>query len=948
MPLLHTYGIFIYKKFRIFSLREGETMLTSAKVNDSSLPLRRDVRLLGQILGEILVSHGGPELFNKVEKVRVMCKSLRNQFDKEIYSELKEEIMQLSAPVRMQIIRAFSMYFHLINAAEQNHRIRRRRQYQLEKETIVQPGSMESAVLSLKENQVTEEIIQNVLNTLSLELVITAHPTEATKRSILEIQKRIAGILKQMDNQMLTKNERTNLEESLFNEVTILWQTDELRHHKPTVLDEVRNGLYYFDQTLFEVLPDIHQEVKDSLVNHYPDFNWEVPNFIRFGSWIGGDRDGNPNVTPEITWETLHKQRRLVLKKYKAVLVDLMKRYSHSTTRAKISHEILDSLEHEEEKYLSDDKKWPITAEAYRRKFAIILERLKNVGKSELGYSTSEELLEDLFMIKRSLTEHHPAAHEMKLLEKLIRQVQLFGFHLATLDIRNHSGEHEAAITEILAKIRMTENYATLPEEEKLVILQNILQDPRPLLLPNEDYSKETQEIIETFQMIKRAHKEFGRRSILVYLVSMTKSPSDLLEVLVLAKEAGINHLHADGTVESHLNVAPLLETIDDLSAGPVIMETLFQMPIYRKHLKNMGDQQEIMLGYSDGSKDGGTLTANWKLYKAQIEIHKMAAQYQIGLKFFHGRGGSLGRGGGSLNTSILSQPAETLGEGVKITEQGEVLSSRYLLEDIAYRSLEQAASTLLKAATHVSTDSEQGHSRDAAWEKAMEKISKISLEKYHSLVFKDPDFLTYFNEATPLRELGDLNIGSRPMSRKNRSRFEDLRAIPWVFAWTQSRQLLPAWYAAGSGLETFASSSAENLKLLQKMYAEWPFFRSTIDNLQMALMKADITTAKEYTSLVKDQDVAKRIFDNIVEEYKRTKSILLKITGDDELLDHTPNIQESVYRRNPYVDPLNFMQVELIRQLRNEDKEGESSEELLIEVLLTISGIAAGLRNTG
>lgn len=920
-------------------------MLASSKVNDSSLPLRRDVKLLGQILGEILVSHGGSELFNKVEKIRVICKSLRNDFDKQVYSELKEEIAKMSAPMRMQIIRAFSMYFHLINAAEQNHRIRRRRQYQLQKETVVQPGSIESAVLSLKENQVADQVIQDVLNTLSLELVITAHPTEATKRSILEIQKRIAGILKSMDNPMLTKNERINLEESLFNEVTILWQTDELRHHKPTVLDEVRNGLYYFDQTLFDVLPDIHQEVKDSLDNQFPDYKWEVPNFLRFGSWIGGDRDGNPNVTSEITWETLHKQRRLVLKKYKAVLVDLMKRYSHSTTRAEISDEILLSLDQDEEKYLSDDKKWPIAAEAYRRKFAIIIERLKLIGKSNLGYGSAEELLEDLLMIKRSLTMHHPAAHEMKLLEKLIRQVQLFGFHLATLDIRNHSGEHEAAVAEILAKVRITENYAALSEEKKIEILQNILQDPRPILLPNEDYSTDTQEMIRVFQMIKRAHAEFGRRSIMVYLVSMTKSPSDLLEVLVLAKEAGINHLHADGTVESHLNVAPLLETIDDLSAGPVIMETLFQMPVYRKHLQNMGDQQEIMLGYSDGSKDGGTLTANWKLYKAQIEIHNMASKYHIGLKFFHGRGGSLGRGGGSLNSSILSQPAETLGEGVKITEQGEVLSSRYLLEDIAYRSLEQATSTLLKAATHVSTDSEQGHLRDPAWENAMEEISKISLKKYQSLVFEDPNFLTYFHEATPLRELGDLNIGSRPMSRKNRGRFEDLRAIPWVFAWTQSRQLLPAWYAAGTGLDQFAVASAENLKLLQEMYAEWPFFRSTIDNLQMALMKADITTAKEYTTLVEDQQVAKRIFDNIVDEFKRTKAILLKITGDAELLDHTPNIKESVFRRNPYVDPLNFLQVELIRQLREQE---EPAEDLLMEVLLTISGIAAGLRNTG
>ncbi len=916
-----------------------------AKTDNSSLPLRRDVRLLGQILGEILINHGGKELFDKVEKIRTMCKSLRSQFDEKVYFALKEEITDMSQPMRKQVIRAFSMYFHLINAAEQNHRIRRRRQYQLEKNNSVQPGSIESAVLSLKENQVSKEIIQNVLNTLSLELVITAHPTEATKRSILEIQQRIANILKNLDNPLLTKKESRNLEEGLFNEVTILWQTDELRHRKPTVLDEVRNGLYYFDQTLFDVLPEIHQEVADYLDIHFSEKKWEVPNFLRFGSWIGGDRDGNPNVTPEVTWETLEKQRRLVLKKYKNVLVDLMKRYSHSTTRVGVNAELQRNLEEEEDKYLTEDKKWPIQTEVYRRKFAVIIERLKMAGRSETGYKKAEELLDDLFLVSRSLSEHHPTAHELRTIKKLIRQVQLFGFHLATLDIRNHSGEHEGAIAEILRKVRIVNDYSSLTEDAKVAILGDILQDPRPVLLLNEDYSQETQDVLNVFHLIKKAHEEFGRRSILVYLVSMTQSASDLLEVLVLAKEAGINRLHADGTMESHLNVAPLLETIDDLTAGPKIMERLFRLPIYRQHLQNMGDQQEIMLGYSDGSKDGGTLTANWKLYNAQLEIHEMARKYQISPKFFHGRGGSLGRGGGPLNQSILSQPAETLGDGVKITEQGEVLSSRYLLEDIAYRSLEQATSTLLKAATRVSKESELGHIRDEAWVEAMNEISKTSLHKYQSLVFKDSDFLTYFNEATPLRELGDLNIGSRPMSRKNRGRFEDLRAIPWVFAWTQSRQLLPAWYAAGTGLSSFAAEKEQNLFILQEMYKEWPFFHSTIDNLQMALMKADMLTAKEYISLVGDKEMAKRIFENIVDEYQTTKEILLKITGDKELLDHTPNIQESVYRRNPYVDPLNFLQVELIKKLRAND---QPNEDLLTEVLLTISGIAAGLRNTG
>ncbi|WP_209121892.1 phosphoenolpyruvate carboxylase [Alkalihalobacillus sp. BA299] len=916
--------------------------MSNVTVNSSLL--RNDVKKLGNILGEILVHHGDISLLNKVEVIRELTKDLRKNYSDDLYQKLKDEISSLEPPTRQQVIRAFSIYFHLVNIAEQNHRIRRRRQYQLQDDGV-QPFSLGSAVTSIKSKKITEDALQKVINDLSLELIITAHPTEATKRTVLEIQKRISTILKQFDNPLLTKREREKLDESLFNEVTALWQTDELRHRKPTVLDEVKNGLYYFDETLFDVLPNVHQELEDQLEEHYPGNEWKVPNFLRFGSWIGGDRDGNPNVTPEITWETLKLQRKLVLKKYKEVIVELMKRFSQSTTRVNICEQFIKSVEEDESRYMEKGKTWPVETEVYRRKFAVILKRLGEIGKSEAGYKEAEELLNDLVVIKENVEKHQPSNHKLKMIRKLIRQVQLFGFHLATLDIRNHSGEHEAAITEILQAVNITKDYASLAEDKKIEILENVLKDPRHLLLIDEDYSKETQEIIKAFRMIKRAHNEFGSRSIEVYLVSMTQSASDLLEVLVLAKEAGIYRLHADGKVESGINVAPLLETVDDLVAGPQIMKTLFEMDVYRNHLQERNNNQEIMLGYSDGSKDGGTLTANWKLFKAQKEIHEMAKSFNISLKFFHGRGGSLGRGGGPLNRSILSQPAETLGDGVKITEQGEVLSSRYLLEDIAYRSLEQATSALLEASAKVSKKSEQSHIREQAWEEAMEEISSYSLAKYQSLVFKDKDFLTYFNEATPLSELSALNIGSRPMSRKNNKSFENLRAIPWVFAWTQCRQLIPAWYAAGTGLQSFSSKSDENVKLLQTMYIKWPFFRSTIDNLQMALMKADLATAKEYVNLVEDRTIGERIFKDITEEYNKTKDILLLISQNQELLDHTPNIQESVRRRNPYVDPLNFLQVDLIKKMRASD---EKDDELLTEVLLTISGVAAGVLNTG
>lgn len=941
--LIYTKVVLLYVNVHR-KYKEGEEFCMISKQQEAGLPLRKDVKLLGNILGEILIYHGGEELFQTVEKIRTTCIDLRTKNEEAAYQEVIQEMDSLEPNMRMQVIRAFSVYFHLINAAEQNHRIRRRREYQLQSQDE-QPGSIEKTIRSMKEQGISSETIENVLDQLSLELIITAHPTEASKRSVLEIQKRIAGILKNMDNPQLTKKEQLHIEENLYNEITTLWYTDELRHRKPTVIDEVRNGLYYFDKILFDVLPDIHQELEDQLFDHYPNRDWKVPNFVKFGSWIGGDRDGNPFVTPDVTWETLKRHRKLVLQKYEKSLIELMKRLSHSTARVQVSQELIESVDFNETHYLSEEKRWPVKTEVYRRMLAVIIERIRMVGKDDRGYKSSEEFMQDLLLVSNSIYSHHPKDHHLRQLQKLIRQVELFGFHLGTLDIRNHSEEHAGAVHEILQKVQITSDYKNLPEHEKVELLEKLIQDPRPLLLSNQEYSKETQSIVEVFQLIKRAHQEFGKAAIQVYIVSMTRSASDLLEVLLLSKEAGLYRLHSDGSFESDLNIAPLLETIDDLSHGPNILKTLFDSTVYREHLRKLNNQQEVMLGYSDGSKDGGTLTANWKLYLAQLEIHDLAHSYGISTKFFHGRGGSLGRGGGPLSRSILSQPLETLGDGVKITEQGEVLSSRYLVEDIAFRSLEQASSTLLETAAQVSSSSEQGHLRRSEWTRAMEEISDASYDKYVSLVFEDKDFLTYFTQATPLKEIGELNIGSRPMARKNSAKFENLRAIPWVFAWTQSRQLFPAWYAAGTGLENFIAKENSNLAILQEMYQQWPFFRSTVDNLQMALMKADLITAKQYAKLVDNQSIGERIFANIVEEYNRTKKVLLAITGDQELLDNTPTIKESIHRRNPYVDPLNFIQINLIKELRSQPI---VDDELVKQVLYTINGIAAGLRNTG
>lgn len=913
--------------------------------------LRRDIDLLADMLSEVLLTHGGRNLVNTVETIKGLSKTARFEASTDAYQQLRAEIAGLKGEGRQDVIRAFSTYFHLINVAEQNHRIRRNRKYQLEDTKTDQPFSIENAILNLKEAGYTADDVQQALPHLSLELIMTAHPTEATKRQVLEIQKRLGLRLKELDNPVLTEKELDFVKENILNEVAILWQTNELHSKKPTVPDEVKSGLYYFDQTLFEVLPDIHRELEISLRKHFPEVSWKVPNFLRFGSWIGGDRDGNPFVTHDVTWKTLELQRDLILKKYLEAFDYLIDRYSYCTTRIKVSAELMQLVVKKEDKYLNAHTRWPVETEMYRRALTFMRYRLTQVGVSGDGYQSTDELLKEVRIIRESLKHHLPSKDELRRINRFIRQIELFGFHLASLEVRNHSGEHEAAITEILAKVNIAKDYANLSETDKIAALNSVLVDPRPMLLPGESYSETTREVIATFKTIKQAHDEFGPVAIPIYLISMTQAASDLLEVLVLAKEVGLYYLHPDGTVTSTLNISPLLETIDDLTAGQAIMREMFEMPLYRHHLKLLNDKQEVMLGYSDGSKDGGTLTANWKLYQAQIEISALASTYGVHIKFFHGRGGSLGRGGGPLNRSILSQPSQTVTSGIKITEQGEVLASRYLLTDIATRSLEQAASTLLQTVTSSLKISCTDHPiyQEQYWLDTLNAIADISFKKYRALVFEDEDFFNYYSEVSPLNEIGALNIGSRPMRRQNKPSFEGLRAIPWVFGWMQNRQLIPGWYAAGTGLHAFAKRDPRNLDMMRALYKEWPFFTAIIDNLHMALMKADMQTAEAYIPLATNQVTAKRIFGIVQEEFAITKEMVLKISDTSELMAHYPRIKESIHYRNPYVDPLNYLQVDLLKALHEADAFDEDlQKELLTQTLLTISGVAAGLRNTG
>lgn len=912
-------------------------------------PLRRDVKMLGQLLGEVLVMQGGKDCFERVEKMRELTKQLRSSFDLQTLMRCKAEVEQLTPEMRHEMIRAFAIYFQLVNIAEQNHRVRRHRYYRRSESGEVQPYSIEYAVRQLKTLGLTADDIEKILPYLALELVITAHPTEAMRRTTLDIHHRIANEMMKLDHPYMTESKREEIKANLLGEIILLWQSDELRRRKPTVMDEVRNGLYYVDEILFDVLPQVHFELERCLNTVYPEREWKVPAFLYFGSWIGGDRDGNPAVTPEVTWRTLELQRELVISKYEEILKELIKKLSFSTRKITITDELAQSIAYDEETVLLGDVgqgEWRIENEPYRCKCTYMLARLKHtrLGKTEWGaYANKEEFLLDLQAIQASLRTHQAnvlADHE---LARLIRQVELFGFHLLTLDIRQHSAEHEKALTEIFSHLGICEAYDQLDESEKIELLTPLLTDPRPLTSDFIQYSPETEKCLELFRTIARAKEEFGDEAICNYLISMTRGTSDLLEVILFSKEVGL-HRTVDGKVVSRLHPVPLLETIEDLHRAEPIMKAYFENPAFVPLMCNQQPIQEIMLGYSDSNKDGGVISANWELYHAQMNLTKLAQQYGLSIRFFHGRGGALGRGGGPLHRSIMANPVQAMLGGVKITEQGEVLSSRYSMQPIALRSLEQATSALLLTTAKALIGGQENLKPE--WLEAISTMSEYALEKYQKLVFEDPVFISFFNEVTPLPEIGELKIGSRPARRKNSQSFEDLRAIPWVFAWTQTRYLFPAWYAAGTGIAKLLEKNESYLDLLKEMYREWPFFSALVDNLQMALAKADLVIAHEYTKLAQDQKEAERIFQIIAEEYHHTKSMVLLITEQTECMENVPVIQDSIRLRNPYVDPLSFIQVHLLKQLRRGDN--EEVEELLEEVLLTINGIAAGLRNTG
>jgi phosphoenolpyruvate carboxylase len=964
---------------------------------EKDAPLRRDIRMLGDALGRAIQQHGGSAVFETVERLRRSCKRLRDcaevlaraegaageQLRAEI-AALDSEIMQIveRCDLRMAIdvIRAFTIYFHLVNTAEQYHRIRRRREHEAGPEPTPQRGSLGALVEQLRRTQVNEESLQQLLQRLSIELVFTAHPTEATRRTLIIKSRQVADLLEAYDRERGLLSDHPQRpwprQRELESTIALLWRTDAVRHVRPQPIDEVKMGIYYLDEILYDALPELYAEFAQLLETHYPQAAFDLPPFLRIGSWIGGDQDGNPNVGPETLLAALRLQRVSVLAHYRRSIEALAREYSQSLNYSTITEALRRSIEEDAARLPTYDRELgeQTRLEPYRRKLSFMWKRLgatlalssppddlagefaQGSALRTIAYDDARELLADLHLVYDSLLADGEREVAHGALARLIRQVELFGFHFASLDVRQHSERHATALSELLRVTGLTttlggtpaRDYLEMDEAERVALLERLLCDPRVLPRRGLQLSKETASVLGTFEAIRQAREEFGPRAVTCYIISMARTLSDLLEVQFFCKEAGI----------SGLPIVPLFETIADLRACASVMETAFNAPLYRRWVADHGDEQQIMLGYSDSSKDGGILTSGWELYQAQQRLAALGQRYGIGIMIFHGRGGAIGRGGGPIYEAILGQPPGTVNGRIRITEQGEMLSFKYGLHDIALRNMELVVAGVVESSlpgTGVSNE-------PARWAEIMERLSDGAYRRYRRLIYEDPEFLSFFEQATPILELGWLNIGSRPARRTSGRSIEELRAIPWVFSWMQSRYVLPSWYGVGGAIEAFVEQDPTGLAELQQMYRSWPFMRAFLDNLQMTLSKADLHIARHYAMLVADEELRRRISMEIEREYERTRHWLLQIVGGTALLDNSPVLQRSIRLRNPYVDPLSYFQVVLLRRLRalggpldlskaEQEEVGEEERErarVTYAVLLTINGIAAGLRNTG
>jgi phosphoenolpyruvate carboxylase len=910
--------------------------LTSFEPSVKDAPLRRDVRSLGRLLGEVLKEQAGQKLFDMVEELRLLAIEYRDSAQQDKDGRHEQGLLERAAHIVGQmglveayrLTKAFAIYFELTNLAETNHRKRRRRAAQLSPALPAQPGSIRNALTRMREAGLSLDEALGWLRQIEVIPVFTAHPTEVARRTILFKRRRIAETLERLDQLPLTEAETQKHEAVIAAEITALWQTDEVRRRPPTVRDEIKMGLDYYSDSLIATLPRLYEEFADAFQQIYEcelgaD---ELPVFLRFGSWIGGDRDGNPYVTPGCTRDALQMARRVILDHYIAASTVLMDRLSPSHRQAGVTGELLLALERYSTRMPSVAPENPTRAEdeIYRRFLDYVLVRLRRTRDEPAhayAYRCAADYIADLSLLRESLAAHGGERIARLLVDPLLRQVRTFGFHLHSLDIRQHARVHASAVAELSGGAEF--NAGGLAA------------------LPASQVSDETRLLLETLHTVAELKEEFPKQAIRSYIISGASRVEDIFSLIWLARLCGVRVEASPDGSDPGLMPVPLFESIEDLRNCPEVCRTLWTSSAYAPLLDSWGRRQEVMLGYSDSNKDGGMLTSSWEIYKAHRALHRVAAECGVSLLLFHGRGGTVGRGGGPTHRSIVAQPVGAFGGSLKLTEQGEVLNWKYSDPVLAERNMELMVAASLEALARPGSL----YTDEAEWETAMEELSQHAFAFYRERVMENPDILTYFEEATPVQELEHARIGSRPARRSAARGLSDLRAIPWVFGWMQSRHVLPAFFGVGHALERFIGEDADRERLLQTMTRKFPFFSDLVGNIEIGMAKADLTIARHYAALVSDEGVRERVFGMIVEEFNRTRRMILRLTGRRELLDGNPMLRRSIRLRNPYVDPMSLIQVAL---LARKQEAYEDNEDLNYALAATINGIAAGLRNTG
>ncbi len=922
-------------------------------------PLVDDIRLLGRILGDVIREQEGKAAFDLVERVRQLSVAYRLKSDAQAGRALDRLLKNLSGDQTVSVIRAFSYFSHLANIAEDRHHVRRRDHH--ERQGHLQEGSLAMTLERLAAADIRAADIAKTLSHAYISPVLTAHPTEVQRKSILDAERGIAELVEQRDA-LHTDRERAENEALIRARVTQLWQTRMLRTAKLTVADEIENALSYYHSTFLRQIPKMYRELENALPGH------PIASFFRMGNWIGGDRDGNPFVTADTLQMALARQAETVLRFYLTEVHQLGAELSISGSLAPVTAAMTALAER------SPDHSVHRADEPYRRaligmyaRLAATLheftgtEALRHAVAPQNPYATAEEFGADLQVIDASLKAHHADALAAPRLRPLMRAVQVFGFHLATVDLRQSSDKHEAVVAELLKVARVQADYSALDEPGRRVLLLAQLNDARPLRVRGANYSEHSVGELAIFEAAVVMLARFGPDAMRHYIISHTEDVSDLLEVMLLLKEVGLLR----GTLDGHdddgtgvpsgattqLIVSPLFETIGDLRNAAPIMRAFYALPGIAAMVKRSGAEQDIMLGYSDSNKDGGSFTSHWELYRAETELVQLfsdlRAEHGLTLRMFHGRGGTVGRGGGPSYQAIMAQPPGTVNGQIRLTEQGEVIASKYSHPEIGRRNLETLVAATLEATLLNPTKTAPKAFLDAA-----AAISDASFKTYRKLVYDTPGFTEYFFSATPIREIAELNIGSRPASRKATRAIEDLRAIPWSFSWGQCRVGLPGWCGFGSAIEAYLGKEPKRRKerqaLLQRMHKQWPFFGTLLSNLDMVIAKSDLAIAARYVELVEDKKLGKRIFGLIRAEWQRTSDALELITGEKLRLASNPSLARSIEHRFPYLDPLNHLQVELMRRYRHRTEGDPGNARVQRGIHISINGVAAGLRNTG